>query len=338
MLPDLVAALACPLDGGGLRLDGRTLACGSGHRFDLARQGYATLTAAPLAHTGDTPEMLDRRSRVHKAGLLAAVHGAVVDALADARPDVLPEGIVCDVGTGAGTYLASVLDALPCRTGVGVDVSKAAARRAARCHPRAGAVVADVWRGLPLRDASVALLLDVFAPRNPAEFARVVTPSGSVVVVTPDPDHLAGLRERAGMLDVPAGKAAQVARELAPGFRPVETRQVQQQVEVTRELAVDLATMGPSGHHLDPLVLATSFAPPTTGREATGRETTGRETTGREATGRETTGREATGREATGREATGRTTAGGTPTGTAGPAPSTLSVTIAATISRFQRR
>ncbi len=314
MLPDLVAALACPLDGGGLRLDGRTLACGSGHRFDLARQGYATLTAAPLAHSGDTPEMLDRRSRVHETGLLAAVHGAVVDVIADA----LPEGIVCDVGTGAGTYLASVLDVLPCRTGVGVDVSKAAARRAARCHPRAGAVVADVWRGLPLRDASVAVLLDVFAPRNPAEFARVVTPSGSVVVVTPDPDHLAGLRERAGMLDVPAGKAAQVARELAPGFRPVDTRQVQQEVEVTRELAVDLATMGPSGHHLDPLVLATSFAPPTTGREATGRE--------------------ATGREATGREATGRTTPGGTPTGTAGPAPSTLSVTIAATISRFQRR
>ncbi len=326
MQPDLVAALACPLDGGELQLDGRTLACGSGHRFDLARQGYATLIAAPLAHTGDTPAMLDRRSRVHGAGLLAAVHAAVVDALADAddrtpagaddrsradagealrdsrahagRGPALPDGIVCDVGTGPGTYLASVLDALPGRAGLGVDVSKAAARRAARCHPRAGAVVADVWRGLPLRDGAVAVLLDVFAPRNPAEFARVVAPSGTLVVVTPGSDHLAGLRERVGMLDVPAGKAEQVAGELAPAFRPAGTRQVHQQVEVTPELAVDLATMGPSGHHLDPVALGREVALP----------------------------------------ATGRTPSSGPQTGTAGPAPPTLSVTIAATISRFQRR
>jgi len=294
MHPDLVAALACPLDGGGLRRDGQVLGCHSGHRFDLARQGYATLTAAPLTHTGDTPTMLDGRERVHGAGLLAAVHAAVLEAIADA----LPGGIVCDVGTGPGTYLASVLDALPGRVGLGVDVSKAAARRAARCHPRAGAVVADVWRGLPLRDGSVAVLLDVFAPRNPAEFARVVAPSGTLIVVTPDPDHLAGLRERVGMLDVPVGKAEQVAGEFASAFRPADTRRVHRQTEVRPELAVDLATMGPSGYHLDPATLASQLAAP----------------------------------------ATGHSLAGGAAPGTSDPAPRTLTVTIAATVSRFRRR
>ena len=308
MHPDLVAALACPLDGGLLRLDGRSLACGSGHRFDLARQGYATLTAAALTHTGDTPAMLDRRSRVHAAGLLAGIHAAVVDAFGDApsrsgrteapRGSARPHGIVCDVGTGPGTYLAGVLDALPDRAGLGVDVSKAAGRRAARCHPRAGAVVADVWRGLPLRDGAVAALLDVFAPRNPAEFARVVAPSGTLVVVTPDPDHLAGLRERVGMLDVPGGKAEQVARELAPAFRPAGTRQVRHQVEVSPQLAADLATMGPSGYHLDPVALATELAPPTPGG----------------------------------------TRASWDPPGPAAPGTDPLTVTIAATVSRFQRR
>ena len=312
MHPDLVAALACPLDGGGLRLEGRTLACGSGHRFDLARQGYATLTAAALDHTGDTPAMLDRRSRVHAAGLLAGVLSAVVDSAVvegvvgepregrtDAAPaSPLPHGIVCDVGTGPGTYLAGVLDSLTRRAGLGVDVSKAAARRAARCHPRAGAVVADVWRGLPLRDGAVAVLLDVFAPRNPAEFARVVAPSGTLVVVTPDPDHLAGLRERVGMLDVPAGKAEQVAGEFAPAFRPMGTRQVHEQVAVSPGLAHDLATMGPSGYHLDPATLASELAPPT--RE--------------------------------------RARASGDPPGTADPGTDPLTVTIAATVSRFQRR
>ncbi|MFO7961920.1 MAG: hypothetical protein R6U94_13340 [Nitriliruptoraceae bacterium] len=335
MEPEVLAALACPHDGGRLLENARVLGCPHGHRFDLARQGYATLTASRPPHGGDSPAMLDRRMRVHEAGVLTRVHAAVVRAavadaadvdaadvdaadvdaavaeladaeladaeLADADPAgvdaagvddagigaagvdaggvgeaggrhdagvepaddaqqmgrerrrrTLPAGIVCEVGAGPGTYLAAVLDAMPDRTGLAVDVAKAAARRAARCHTRANAIVADVWDGLPLRAGSVAVLLDVFAPRNAAEFARLVVPGGTLVVATAEPDHLAELRERFGMLGVPGGKGARIAAELAPAFaaRGVET--VRTSVPVTPALAVDLATMGPSGHHLDP--------------------------------------------------------------------------------------
>jgi len=266
MEPDVVAALACPHDGAALFEDARVLGCPNGHRFDLARQGYATLLPGRPAHGGDTPAMLDRRQRVHEAGLLAELHAAVVEAAragdgarerADPQRDGTsghgrPPGIVCEVGAGPGTYLAAVLEALPDRAGLAVDVAKAAARRAARCHPRASAVVADVWAGLPLHAGSVAVLLDVFAPRNAAEFARIVAPGGTLVVVTPEPRHLAELRAHFGMLDVPAGKGERVAAELTPHFLTRAVNRIDTTTLVPPGLTLDLATMGPSGHHLEP--------------------------------------------------------------------------------------
>jgi 23S rRNA (guanine745-N1)-methyltransferase len=47
--------------------------------------------------------------------------------------------------------------------------------------------------GLPLADACADLMLDIFAPRNGAEFHRVLRPGGALLVVTPHPDHLAEL-------------------------------------------------------------------------------------------------------------------------------------------------
>ncbi len=248
MHPAVLAALVCPHDGQGLQQDARSLACAAGHRFDLARQGYATLIRRPLAHSGDPAPMIERRLRVHGADLLGAVHTAVVAA---ARAAALPPGIVCDLGAGPGTYLAAVLDAREDRAGLAIDVSKAAARRAARCHQRAASIVADVWDGLPVATGSVALLLDVFAPRPAEELARVVAPGGTLLVVTPLPDHLAELRGPFDLLDVAEDKAASLPDRLGPAFTEVARDRVEDVVEVRASQAADLAGMGPSGHHLD---------------------------------------------------------------------------------------
>jgi 23S rRNA (guanine745-N1)-methyltransferase len=67
---------------------------------------------------------------------------------------------------------------------VAVDASKYAARRAARAHPRLGAVVDDTWREVPVRSRAIALAACIFAPRNGPEIARVLAPGGELVVVT----------------------------------------------------------------------------------------------------------------------------------------------------------
>ena len=74
-----------------------------------------------------------------------------------------------------------------------MDISARALRRAARAHPAIGAVGWDTWRPFPVRDAVMSLVLDVFAPRNAAEFRRVLRDDGALIVVTPAPGHLAEL-------------------------------------------------------------------------------------------------------------------------------------------------
>lgn len=250
---EAVAALACPLDSAPLSEDADGLHCPRGHRFDRARQGHVTLVARPLRHTGDSASQVARRLAVHDAGILRAVHDAVV---AEATATPLPAGLVVDLGAGPGTYLAATLDALPDRAGLAVDVSRAAARRAARCHRRAGAIVADVWDRVPLRDRAAALVLVVFAPRSGGEPARLLAPGGTLLVVTPGPDHLTELRALTPALAIAAGKDDEVAGALGPEVRAVATRRITDRREVPRGLALDLLAMGPSGHHLDDTDLA----------------------------------------------------------------------------------
>lgn len=161
------------------------------------------------------------------------------------------DGIVADAGAGTGYYLRAVLDALPEAAGLALDVSKFALRRAARAHPRAGAAACDTWRGLPLRPASTALLLNVFAPRQPAEFHRVLAASGALVVVTPTARHLAELVTALDLVTVDARKEERLEEGLADHF----SRAHREELEVVLRLAPDqaraLVAMGPSARHLD---------------------------------------------------------------------------------------
>jgi 23S rRNA (guanine745-N1)-methyltransferase len=191
--------------------------------------------------------MLDARQRVLDAGHLEAVTGALVAAC-----DGLPDGVLVEVGAGTAHHLAAVRRALGARAAVATDVSVAAAKRAARADPdHLTAVVADVWRRWPLLDAVAAAVLTVFAPRNAEEVARVLVPSGRLVVVTPAPDHLQELREPLGMLRVEEGKAERLHAELDPHLDHLDTIEVRDRITVGRDDAAALALMGPAGHHLD---------------------------------------------------------------------------------------
>jgi 23S rRNA (guanine745-N1)-methyltransferase len=186
---EVIRHLCCPVCGRGLAqaTAAAPVRCPSGHSFDTARQGYVQLTATPLTHSGDSSAMVAARAKFLAAGHFATITSAVRDTAAAAWPG----GLVLDVGAGTGHHLASILDGLPTAYGLAVDSSKAAARRSTKAHARADAIVADVWRPLPVGDSSVGVLTDIFAPRNAPEFARVLRPDGVLVVVTPAVDHLA---------------------------------------------------------------------------------------------------------------------------------------------------
>src|SRR3954453_17777493 len=192
MIDGALPYLRCPVCRESLSRAGQALRCARGHSFDMARQGYADLSAGRMPHVGDSAQMVADR-----AAFLAAGH---YDFIAQALADAAEGDFVLDAGTGTGNYLARVLDALPGAAGLGLDVSKPALRRAAKAHPRAAAVLADLWRPLPVADQAASVILDVFAPRNGAEFRRVLRPDGKLLVVTPGPDHLGELVTPYGMI------------------------------------------------------------------------------------------------------------------------------------------
>jgi 23S rRNA (guanine745-N1)-methyltransferase len=142
-----------------------------------------------------------------------------------------------------------VLDALPDALGVALDSSAPALRRAARAHPRAAAVRADVWREIPLRDATADLVLIVFSPRNGAEVNRALAPGGAVVVVTPTASHLHELGELT--IGVEAGKQERLRSQLAP-LEPIAREHVEFVMDLDDAAAQALVAMGPSAHHRDP--------------------------------------------------------------------------------------
>ena len=246
LVPAAVALLACPVCEQPLAATGAGLACPAGHSFDRSKQGHVTLLpSGSSVHPGDSAEMVADR-----ADFLAAGHyGGLTAALADAVLAPGEPATLLDAGGGTGAHLAGVLDRTPGAVGVVLDVSRYAARRAARAHPRAIAVVADTWARWPVRTGSADRVLVVFAPRNGAETARVLRPDGRLVVVTPAADHLAELIDPLGLLSVDPAKADRLAASLEPHLRPVAAATHREELLLDRAAVRTLVGMGPHARH-----------------------------------------------------------------------------------------
>ncbi|NEE01375.1 putative RNA methyltransferase [Phytoactinopolyspora halotolerans] len=290
----LVDALACPVcrarltvvrasPGGGapeaeatVRTAGSALRCASGHSFDVARQGYVNLRSGRKPRgTADTADMVAARTEFLDAGHYAPIADAVARAVGNtvrddaAGADPAPP-LVVDIGAGTGYYLRRTLDVLErgldarpaaggrAPWGVAIDVSTYALRRAAKAHPRIAAVGADAWDVLPVADGAATAILDVFAPRNAAEFHRVLSPDGVLVVVTPTSAHLAELVGRfgaSGMLSVDERKDERVEQALGERFAPVSRDELTFSLELDPDNVARLIRMGPSAHHVDDATL-----------------------------------------------------------------------------------
>lgn len=234
--------LACPVCAGALRLADRREACRRGHSFDVARQGYVNLLGAATPANADTPAMVAARERVLATGLFAPVAREVARRLRCART-------IVETGAGTGYYLAAALGRRPDARGVALDISVAAARRSARAHPRAASVVADAWGRLPLLPSRFDGALCVFAPRHLAECARVLTPGGLLVVVTPTASHLEGLRDRYGLLGIDPDKDDRLARAASGHFVPIARAGADYRREAAAGTVADLIAMGPNAFH-----------------------------------------------------------------------------------------
>jgi 23S rRNA (guanine745-N1)-methyltransferase len=231
-----------------LHPDDGALRCPVGHAFDIARHGYAALLTGTRATSGDDAAMAQARDRFLSTGTYTPIREVVARLAADSAPE---QATVVDVGCGTGHYLAGVLDQLPGARGLGLDTSQRALRSAARAHVRAAAAAWDVFRPFPLTCGVADVVLDVFAPRNPAEFHRVLRPTGRLVLARPTGRHLAELRGRAqAMVTIDPSKEQRLHRALDPFFGAAVTEQVEYTASLTHQEVLDLVGMTPSARHV----------------------------------------------------------------------------------------
>jgi 23S rRNA (guanine745-N1)-methyltransferase len=219
-----------------------SLVCASGHRFDRAREGYVNLLPANRKRSrdpGDSQAMIEARARVHSSGVFQALAEAITEMLG-----ALPAAhTVLDLGCGEGYYLGALGRSQPSARLHGVDISRAACRRAARAWPGADIVVASAF-ALPLPENSMDIVARVFAPSDDGELARVLRPTGAYLEVTPAPRHLWQLRQN--LYHHP--------REHAPARTKIENLSLVAELDLAYELP------GLAGTQLADLVAMTPFA------------------------------------------------------------------------------
>jgi 23S rRNA (guanine745-N1)-methyltransferase len=130
------------------------------------------------------------------------------------------EVTLLDAGCGEGFYTSALRTALEgsgrvCRAG-GMDISREAVAAAARRDKQLTLAVAGI-NALPVPDGSTDLLLNIFAPEDEREFARVLRPGGLFFKAVPRERHLFGLK--AAVYDKPYENPA--PHYEPEGFEPV---------------------------------------------------------------------------------------------------------------------
>ena len=246
--------LHCPICRLGLDARAGALACPNRHSFDLAREGYVNLLPGSRrrpADGGDHAEQLRHRTAFLDAGHFDFITPEIAERLRHAGAMSAGSGLhVLDAGCGTGHHLASIAKALcPGTTTLGLDISPAAARVAARRWPDIAVAVADLWADWPLHDASIDVVLNIFAPRNFAETARVLRPGGWLALVYPETNHLIELRHRYRLLGQDCEKGRRYSEAASRMIGPATVTRIVRRAVLAPDAIHDIILMGPNARH-----------------------------------------------------------------------------------------
>lgn len=255
--------LICPLDGLALERHEGSLLCGSGHCFDIAKQGYVNLL--PVQHKaslnpGDSPSMVEARRRVMAAGVFQPLADAVTAQVVrlvermEARPVT-----VLDAGCGEGFYTDHMHGGLVVAghevVMAGVDISKPAIVTAAKRYPDIEWLVASNKR-LPVGAGVLDGITSIFGFPCWEEWAALQTKGQFVVLVDAGPRHLIELRELI-YDEVQIHAPPAVTQALLAGYVQAGEVVVSYAAEIEGQgVCADILHMTPHGHRAPAEVLA----------------------------------------------------------------------------------
>lgn len=193
----------CPVCSSPMRVNRlSSLDCGSGHCFDIAKQGNVHLLSRPSKSKYDK-SLFASRSIVSSSGFFEPMTERVSELIrgADARLNMGPKmPVILDAGCGEGSHLRSILSKLKEKTdelhcvGVGIDIAKEGIVMAAKASPDQIWCVADL-ASTPFADHRFDAIVNILSPSNYAEFGRLLKQDGLLIKVIPGSSYLQELRE-----------------------------------------------------------------------------------------------------------------------------------------------
>lgn len=186
-------AFACPICQENLTLLETNFKCCNRHSFDLAKFGYVNLAPQIKQSANYDKENFQNRQQILEAGFYQAILDAVSDLLASSKTTTT----ILDIGCGEGFYSRKLQESHSEKTFYAFDISKDSVQIATKSEPNWAVnwFVGDLAR-LPIKDASMDILLDIFSPANYGEFRRVLSKDGILIKVIPTENHLKEIRQR----------------------------------------------------------------------------------------------------------------------------------------------
>jgi len=231
--------IICPLCRERLERAPKTWVCARGHSFDVAKQGYVNLLPVQQKNSrapGDSAEMVLARRQFLQAGLYSALRDAIVELLKPMRA----QGLL-DIGCGEGYYTSAMTQVAV--EVMGLDIAKRAVQLAATRFRDVTWLVGSAAL-LPVADAAVDIVISLFTPLQILEMHRVLRPGGTVLLVTPAPEHLWSLR--AGLFDdVRAHYPDKFLKDFEARFELYDRREVRMPLRLTQIALKQLLSMTP---------------------------------------------------------------------------------------------
>ncbi|MBO9635807.1 MAG: methyltransferase domain-containing protein [Chitinophagaceae bacterium] len=219
-----------------------SIKCLNGHRFDIADPGYINLLAKP--YQSPHRDLISTGKALTENGLFDPLESELLQLLY-AEYKVASTLTILDAGTGDGTVFSNMLLCMQWdqyrHQAIGLDNCSSAISMAATKSQSVLWLLADMAE-IPLKNGSVDVILNIFAPCKYSEFYRVLRPGGLILKVIPGPLHLAELREDItdDVPDIATGFFSDYAADLK------QTR-VQYQKTLTRK---EMDWLVSSGHSL----------------------------------------------------------------------------------------
>ena len=242
-------AFACPICQEHLTLVETSLKCSNRHSFDLSKFGYVNLAPQIKQSANYDKENFQNRQEILEAGFYQAILETISDLLARLET----AKTILDIGCGEGFYSRKLQESHSDKTFYAFDISKDSVQIAAKSEPNWAVnwFVGDLAR-LPIKDASMDILLDIFSPANYGEFRRVLSKDGILIKAIPTENHLKEIRQMVQNQLTKKDYSNQDIKEHFQGHFSIQSRQIASLTKpITAEQRQALLAMTPLLFHVD---------------------------------------------------------------------------------------